>query len=117
MTPFDALLLLPQLIEDYKAVASQLADTQRELEALKTDKYVSIDWVAGYWDVNSSTARDMIQSLSSGRKNVAAIKALTYGNRIVRYKRSDIERISEANLVLVKDMLAQKRANKQSKSL
>ncbi|GAB4039519.1 hypothetical protein [Spirosoma jeollabukense] len=112
MDPFQALSQLPKLIADYKQAALDLAAAQREIQALTAEKLVPLEWVADHWSVDTDTARKMIQALSSGRPLKADIKVLSYGRKIVRYGRSDIERITEINMVGMKDMLAQKRSSK-----
>lgn len=112
MDLLQALSELPKLVEDYKRVSAELADAQRELAAVHSDKYVSIKWIAQHWDVSDDTAHDMLKALSTGRKGQTEIKVLTYGSKVVRYRKSDIEKITEANLLPLKDMLAQKRALK-----
>ncbi len=113
MNPFDALSHMPELVADYKATAQRLIEAEREITALKTDKYVSLEWVAEYWSVETKTARQMLQHLTAGRAGkTSSIKTLSYGPKIVRYRRRDIEAITEANLVPLSDMLALKRAGK-----
>lgn len=104
------------ILSDFKNISERNRETERELAALKADKYVSIEWVAELWSVTTDTARDMIQVLAKGRKNQPDIKVLSYGPKVVRYRRSDIERITSENLVALKDMLAQKRANRSSRN-
>lgn len=112
MDLLQALTELPALFADYKRATDELAAAQRELAAAQSEKYVPLDWVAAFWSVDGDTARQMIQVLSTGRKGQSDIKVLHYGTKIVRYRKSDIERITESNLIAMKDMLAQKRANK-----
>lgn len=86
-------------------------DAERELSASK-DNLVGIDWIAAHWSVSEDTARDMIRVLSAGRKPAVDVKVLAYGPKIVRYRRSDIERITNDNLVSLREVLALKRAER-----
>ena len=101
---------LKEIIERYENAIKQLIDTQKELHALKSDCFVPLEWVADHWSVDIDTARKMVQVLSSGRPFKSDIKVLSYGRKIVRYRRSDIERFTNENLVPLKDMLARKQA-------
>lgn len=114
MDPFAALASLPDLIADYKATCAELIETKRELEKVRSEQYVDIQWVAEYWSVTIDTAKDMITALTAGRGKAFEIKTLRYGQRVVRYRKSDIDRISVASLVSERDRIAQKRLNRQS---
>lgn len=114
MDPFNALTELPNLVADYKATAARLIEAEKELAFLKTEKFVGIEWVAELWSVTTDTARDMLKVMSSGRRHQPDIKVLSYGSKVVRYRKSDIERITTDNLVALKDLLAQKRATKNN---
>ena len=113
MDPFTALAELPNLIADYKATAEKLIKAEQGLNLLRGEQYVDIGWVAKYWSVSENTAREMIKSMSSWwPKSQVEIKVLRYGTRVVRYRRSDIEKITNLNLISVKNLLDQKRINR-----
>lgn len=112
MDPFQALSEIPNLVADYKATVNRLIEVEKELSALKADKFVPLQWVADLWSVEPKTARQMIQVLAGSPKSKEQVKVLSYGAGVVRYRRADIERITESSLVSLRDMLTQKRANR-----
>ncbi|GAB3780641.1 hypothetical protein GCM10028818_33190 [Spirosoma horti] len=101
-----------ELIDRYELVTARLVEADRELQALRSEKFVGIDWIASLWSVDPDTARKMIQVLATG-PNRMNIKVLSFGPKIVRYRKSDIQRLTDSNLVQLKDMLIQKRARKK----
>lgn len=115
--PFQALLLLPKLMEDYKATAEKLIKAEQELNLLRNgEQYVDIKWVAKYWSVTQSTARDMIKSMSTWfPKSQVEVKVLCYGQRVVRYRRSDIEKVTNLNLISLKSLVEQKRQRRANR--
>jgi hypothetical protein len=58
MEPIVVLLAkeLAAMIGRYNEVVSRLIEADRELAALKSDKYVPIAWVADLWEVDRHTA-------------------------------------------------------------
>ncbi|GAB3026465.1 hypothetical protein [Spirosoma pulveris] len=51
MDPFQALLKLPQLIEDYERVSQELAQTKKELADMEDDRYVTWEWICEYFQI------------------------------------------------------------------
>ena len=113
MDPFTALAELPNLIADYKATVEKLIKAEQELNLLRSEQYVDIKWVAKYWSVSENTAKAMIKAMSSWfPKSQAEVKVLVFGQKVLRYRRSDIEKVTNLNLVSLKNMLEQKRLNR-----
>ncbi|GAB3780647.1 hypothetical protein GCM10028818_33210 [Spirosoma horti] len=94
MDLLQALNELPNLVADYKKVAAQLAEAQKELAALKEDRYVSWDWIAQYFDISKTTAHLML----------AEEKMFVHGRQIKRFRKSAIIRFAERNSIKVKDV-------------
>ncbi|WP_338876938.1 hypothetical protein WBJ53_14880 [Spirosoma sp. SC4-14] len=94
MTPFEALAELPQLIADYKRVAAELQECQKELAALKDDQYVTWEWICQYFDISKSTAMLML----------ADEKLFVHGRQIKRFKKSTILRFAERHSIKVKQL-------------
>lgn len=106
---------LQELIERYEKVTERLIEAERKLAEANSDSYVPIEWICSYWNVTIDTAKDMLRLLGQGSKNRTEIRVLSYGLKLVRYRRSDIIRLTEENLVPLKDMLAQKRVIKEAR--
>lgn len=94
MDPFQALCEIPKLVEEYKRIATQLEATERELEALKNDQYVTWEWVCQFFDVTKPTAMAML----------ADEKVFVYGRQIKRFKKSAILRFAERNSIKVNQL-------------
>lgn len=94
MDPFQALSELPNFIEEYKRVATKLAEVEKELAALKEDQYVTWDWICTYFDVTKATAMQML----------ADEKLFVYGQQIKRFKRSAILKFAERNSIKLKEV-------------
>ena len=94
MDPFQALCELPKLIDDYKRVAAELAEAQRELATLKDDQYVTWEWVCQFFSVTKPTAVAML----------AEEKLFVYGQKVKRLKKSAVLKFAERNSIKVKQM-------------
>lgn len=94
MTPFDALLELPKIVDDYKRVSAQLIQAQQELQSLKDDCYVSWKWACAYFNMDEKTARLML----------ADVPMLVHNKRVKKFKKSDLIRFAERHSVKVKDL-------------
>jgi len=103
-----------ELIDRYELVTARLVEADRELEALRSDKLVTIQWVAYFWSVDVNTARQMILTLATGRKGKETVRVLSYGAKIVRYRKSDIMQITESNMIAVRDMLRIKKEYREA---
>ncbi|GAB3780644.1 hypothetical protein GCM10028818_33200 [Spirosoma horti] len=94
MDLLQAFTELPNLVADYKKVAAELAATQRELAALKEDKYVNWEWICEYFGVTKKTGYMML----------ANEKVFVHGRKIKRFKKSDILRFAERNSIKLKEI-------------
>lgn len=94
MDPFQALTKLPEIVANYERIAAELAETRRELAALKDDQYVTWDWICAYFDVTRPTAMAML----------AEEKLFVYGRQVKRFKKSVILRFAERNSIKAKDV-------------
>jgi hypothetical protein len=89
-----ALSELPQLVADYKRVAADLAEAQKQLAALKDDQYVSWEWVCAYFGITKPTAVAMLQDE----------KIFAYGQKVKRLKKSMVLAFAERNSIKVKEV-------------
>lgn len=94
MDLLQALSELPNLVADYKKVAAQLAQTQKELAALKDDQYVGWDWICQYFGVSKSTAMLMLSEE----------KLFVHGRQIKRFRKAAILKFAERNSIKLKDI-------------
>jgi hypothetical protein len=84
-----------QWLQDFKATAQRLIESERELIALKEDKLVTWEWVCWYFDIDKKTARLMLME-----ENIVA-----YGRKVKRFKKSDIIRFAERHSLKVKNSM------------
>lgn len=92
MHPFQALTLLPQLVADYQKTAADLMAAQRELQAIKEDRYVTYEWVCAFFGLDKKTVRQML----------ANERVFVHGKKVKRFLRSDIIRFAQAHSIEVK---------------
>ncbi|UFH55502.1 hypothetical protein [Spirosoma sp. KNUC1025] len=95
----EPIIVLPaekvkEMIDRYEKATQRLIDAERELAALKDDKYVTWEWVCEYFGISRSTAALML----------AEEKAFVYGRQIKRFKKSVIIRFAEKNSIQVKEI-------------
>lgn len=94
MDPFQALCELPNLIDEYKKTAAELAEVKRELELLKSDKFVTWEWVCDYFGITKRTAFLMLSEE----------KIFVHGHQLKRVKKSTVLRFAEKNSIKVKEI-------------
>jgi hypothetical protein len=94
MDPFQALTLLPSLVDRLEKMTAELIEAKRELAALREDGYVGWDWVCQYLNVTYKTARQML----------ADEKILVHGKYVKKFRRSDIVRFAERHSVKLKSL-------------
>ena len=94
MDLLQALADIPKLIEDYKVVMNRLIQADKELAALKEDRYVGWDWICQYLGVTKPTAMQML----------ADEKMLVHGRQVKRILRSKVIRFAEKHSVRVRDV-------------
>ena len=94
MDLLQALADIPKLIEDYKLVMNRLIQADKELAALKEDRYVGWDWICQYLGVTKPTAMQML----------ADEKMLVHGRQVKRILRSKVIRFAEKHSVRVRDV-------------
>lgn len=85
---------LKELIERYEKATQRLIEAERELAALKEDKYVTWEWICDYFGVTRPTAMLML----------AEEKLFVHGQQIKRFKKSQIIRFAERNSIKVKNI-------------
>ena len=94
MDLLQAFAQLPGLIERYEQATAKLAAAQKELEALKDDKYVTYEWVCEYFSLSKTTVAEMLQDE----------KVFTYGRKVKRFRKSAILAFAERHSLKVKDL-------------
>ncbi|UFH54692.1 hypothetical protein [Spirosoma sp. KNUC1025] len=85
---------LKEIIDRYETAAVQLIEAQKELAALKDDKYVTWEWICDYFGVTKPTAVAMLSHE----------KVFVFGQKVKRLKRSAVLRFAERNSIRVKDI-------------
>ncbi|WP_420151805.1 hypothetical protein [Spirosoma sp.] len=85
---------LKELIDRYEEAVSRLIEADKELAALKEDKYVTWDWICEYFGITKATAVDML----------VEEKLFVYGQQIKRFKKSAVINFAERNSIKVQNI-------------
>ena len=94
ITPFEAMVMFPRIVEDYKDAATKLAEANARLADRDDDRLVGFDWVCEFFDIDRKTARLMLAD--SG--------VFCHGQKIKRFWKSEILAFARKNTVKLKQV-------------
>ncbi|MFC5409884.1 hypothetical protein ACFPMF_11235 [Larkinella bovis] len=106
----DAIAVLPaekvqQMIDRHEAAARELVEAKRQLAASQNEQYVPLEWIEQYLDIGKVTAKEIVRQADKWlRLQKKELRVFAHGERIKRYRRSDIERYIEAHEISYRQM-------------